>query len=130
MKSIYAIVITPPEEGEKYYLVYVPDCDLYTEGKDIADCIKMARDAIGLVGICMEDDGKPIPEPANLKPECEDGQLVALIDIDFTEYREKNENCSVRKNCTIPAWLDKKAVAQGVNFSAVLQKALVDIVEQ
>ena len=39
MKSIYSIVITPPENGEEYYTVYVPDLDIYTEGKDISDAI-------------------------------------------------------------------------------------------
>nr|DAP31251.1 MAG TPA: hypothetical protein [Caudoviricetes sp.] len=128
MKHVYPIIITPPEQGEKDYLVYVPDFDINTEGTSLDDALFMARDAIGLVGICMEDDGKQIPEPAALKPECEDGQLVALIDIDFAAYREKNENRCIRKNCTIPAWLDKKATAQGINFSAVLQKALIDLV--
>ena len=126
--NVYPIIITPPEQGEKDYLVYVPDFDINTEGTSLDDALFMARDAIGLVGICMEDDGKQIPEPAALKPECEDGQLVALIDIDFAAYREKNENRCIRKNCTIPAWLDKKATAQGINFSAVLQKALIDLV--
>ncbi len=129
MKHVYPIIITPPEQGEKDYLVYVPDFDINTEGTSLDDALFMARDAIGLVGICMEDDGKQIPEPAALKPECEYDQLVALIDIDFAAYREKNDNRCIRKNCTIPAWLDKKATAQGVNFSAVLQKALVDIIE-
>lgn len=128
MKHVYPIIITPPEQDEKDYLVYVPDFDINTEGTSLDDALFMARDAIGLVGICMEDDGKQIPEPAALKPECEDGQLVALIDIDFAAYREKNENRCIRKNCTIPAWLDKKATAQGINFSAVLQKALIDLV--
>lgn len=129
MKHVYPIIITPPEQGETDYLVYVPDFDINTEGTSLDDALYMARDAIGLVGICMEDDGKQIPAPAALKPECEDGQLVALIDIDFAAYREKNDNRCIRKNCTIPAWLDKKATAQGINFSAVLQKALVDIVD-
>lgn len=124
MKHVYPIIITPPEQGEKDYLVYVPDFDINTEGTSLDDALFMARDAIGLVGICMEDDGKRIPEPSVLKPECEDGQLVALIDIDFTAYREKNDNRCIRKNCTIPAWLDKEATARHINFSQVLQDAL------
>ncbi|MCM1441703.1 MAG: type II toxin-antitoxin system HicB family antitoxin [Roseburia sp.] len=129
MKNVYPIIITPPEEGEIYYLVYIPDFDINTEGTSLDDALYMARDAIGLVGICMEDDGKAIPAASELKPACESNQLTALIDIDFAAYREKNENRAVRKNCTIPAWLDKKATAQGVNFSAVLQKALLEVVE-
>ena len=39
------------------FLVYVPDMEIYTEGKDFADAIEMARDAIVLKGIDLEDDG-------------------------------------------------------------------------
>ncbi len=129
MKSIYAIVITPPEEGEKYYSVYVPDLDLYTQGKDIEDAIYMAKDCIGVWGISQEDARRPIPKGVTLKPEVADNELVSLVEVDFAAYREKNDNRCIRKNCTIPAWLDKKATAQGINFSAVLQKALVDLVD-
>lgn len=129
MKSIYAIVITPPENGGKYYSVYVPDLDLYTQGKDIEDCIYMAKDCIGVWGISQEDAHRPVPKGTTLKPAAADNEIVSLVEVDFAAYREKNDNRCIRKNCTIPAWLDKKATAQGVNFSAVLQKALVDIVD-
>ncbi len=129
MKSIYAIVITPPENGEKYFSVYIPDLDLYTQGKDIEDCIAMAKDCIGIWGIGEEDAKREIPKGVTMKPKAAENEIVTLVEVDFTAYREKNENRSVRKNCTIPVWLDKKATAQGVNFSAVLQKALVEIVE-
>lgn len=130
MKSIYAIIITSPKNGEKYYNVYVPDLDLYTQGKDIADAICMAKDCIGIWGICQEDAKKEIPKGVTLKPETAADEIVTLVEVDFTAYREKDENKSVRKNCTIPSWLDKKATEQGVNFSAVLQKALLEVVEE
>ena len=129
MKSIYAIVITPPGNNEKYYTVYVPDLDLYTEGKDVADAIYMAKDAIGATGISKEDLGLPIPEGKTLKPACKENEIAALVDIDFSAYREKEDTRMVRKNCTIPLWLNKKAEAQHINFSAVLQESLKNILE-
>ncbi len=129
MKSIYSIVITPPEKGEKYYTVHVPDLDLYTQGKNIEDCITMAKDCIGIWGIAEEDAKREIPKGVTLKPNAAENEIVSLVEVDFTAYREKDENRSIRKNCTIPAWLDKKATAQGVNFSAVLQDALRAIVD-
>ena len=129
MKSIYAIIITPPENGEKYFSVHVPDLDLYTQGKDIEDCNAMAKDCIGIWGISEEDARREIPKGVTMKPEAAENEIVTLVEVDFTTYREKNENRSIRKNCTIPAWLDKKATAQGVNFSAVLQDALRAIVD-
>lgn len=35
---------------------------IFTEGTDLEDAIEMARDAIGLNGIVMQDDGEDIPE--------------------------------------------------------------------
>ena len=48
MKQAYPIILTPSEHG---YVVYVPDLDINTEGKDLADAIDMAADAIGLWGV-------------------------------------------------------------------------------
>ena len=58
MKKAYPIVITPEASGVS---VYIPDFDANTQGDDIAHGIEMARDAIGLMGIDMEDDKKPYP---------------------------------------------------------------------
>lgn len=129
MKSIYSIVITPPEHGEEYYTIYVPDMDIYTEGKDLTDAIYMAKDAIGSAGITLEDLGKTIPKGVTLKPECKENEITALVDVDFSAYREKEDSRMVRKNCTIPLWLNKKAEAKHINFSAVLQESLKNILE-
>lgn len=58
MKRAFPTFIT---QAGKDFLVYVPDLDLYTEGNSLTDAIEMARDAIGLKGIDLEDDGKAIP---------------------------------------------------------------------
>lgn len=122
MKKAYPVVLTPTTKG---YVVYFPDFDANTQGKDLPDAIYMARDAIGLLGIDIEDDGKPLPQPsalADVKHEaCE---VVTLVDVDFMEYRRQNDMRSVRRNCTLPAWLDAEASKAKINVSAVLQNAL------
>lgn len=121
MKSVYPIVIA--KEGEDY-VVTVPDLEINTEGKSIAEAIEMAREAIGLWGISRQDLKQPIPQPKTLKPECKENEIAALVDIDFNEFRMKEDNRTVRKNCTIPLWLNRKAEEKHINFSAVLQEAL------
>ena len=49
---------------------------------------------------------------------------VTLVDVDFAEYRRKNDMRAVKKNCTIPSWLSYEAEKAGINFSATLQTAL------
>jgi predicted RNase H-like HicB family nuclease len=128
MKEVYPIIITETDDSSMRYVVYVPDFDINTEGKDIEEALFMAKDAIGLAGICMEDDGKAIPKAKTLKIECKENQFSALIDVDFTAYREKEENRTVRKNCTIPLWLNREAEAKHINFSAVLTNALKQLI--
>ena len=56
-----------------------------------------------------------------------DGQIT-FVDVDFEIYEMKLRNISVKKNCTLPQWLERKASALGINFSRVLQDALMEIV--
>ncbi len=122
MKAAYPIVMT---KGKKYIVVFIPDFQIGTQGNDYADAIEMARDAIGLVGIDMEDDKEtlPVPSDPSAVPK-KAGQIVTLVDVDFTEYRRKNDTRTVRRNVTLPSWLDFAAEKSGVNVSAVLQRAL------
>ena len=104
----------------------MPDLEINTQGADIADAIEMARDAIGVVGIDMEDDGESLPEPTAVSEVKADSaaDIVTLVDVDFGEYRRKNDMRAVKKNCTIPSWLNFEAEKSGVNFSAILTAAL------
>ena len=123
MKKAYPVILS---RGEKFIVAYVPDFEINTQGADIADAIEMARDAIGVVGIDMEDDGEPLPEPTVVSAVKADSavDIVTLVDVDFGEYRRKNDMRAVKKNCTIPSWLNFEAEKAGVNFSAILTAAL------
>lgn len=122
MKNSYAIVLSHTNDG---YVVYIPDFDIGTQGKDITEAIEMARDAIGLVGITLEDENKALPTPTPLqKIEYAKEDMVSLVDVDFDEYRRKNEIRTVKKNCTLPGWLCYEAEKAHINFSQVLQNAL------
>ncbi len=123
MKNAYPIILT---QGKKYIIVYVPDFDISTQGEDIAEAMEMARDAIGLMGIDMQDDKKELPSPSSIASVSSADGIVTLVDVDFDEYRRKNEMRSVKKNCTIPSWLNYEAEKQHINFSETLQNALME----
>ena len=134
MKRAYPTFIA---ECGKDYLVYVPDMDIFTEGHDLEDAIEMARDAIGLKGISLEDDGIKIPEAsgyqgaaAKAKEDTEDFDytkgILTMVDVDFVVYRRRMDNKSVRRNVTLPNWLNQEAEAANLNVSKVLQEALMD----
>ena len=122
MKATYPIVLIPEEEG---FTVFIPDFNINTQGTDLTNTITMARDAIGLMGIDMEDDGEAIPKPSDAKNiKANDCDVVSLVDVDFAEYRRKNDLKTVKKNCTLPSWLCYEAEKANINFSQVLQAGL------
>lgn len=122
MKQVYPVILHPEAEGG--FSVSVPDLNIGTQGETVAECIDMARDAIGLWGICEQDAGRSIPEATGLTPAHEDGELVTLVDIDFDAYRRAHDMRTIRKNVTIPSYLNDLAERAGVNFSQVLQDGL------
>lgn len=123
------------------FLVYVPDLEIYTEGSSMTEAIEMARDAIGLKGIDFEDDGKVIPEAsdyqtaiAKAKEDTEDFDytqgMLTMVDVNFSEYRKRMDNRMVRRNVTLPNWLNMEADRLNLNVSKVLQDALSDRISQ
>ena len=119
-----------PDKIEKYkdgLYVSIPDFEMATQGESIADAIMMARDVIGLMGIELQDNGKELPIPYSKKYETEEEDIVTLVDVDFAEYRKRVDNRAVKKNCTIPYWLSVEAEKVGINYSRILQEALINI---
>ena len=111
---VYPVILSKNGDG---YFVTVPDFTVNTEGKDIAD-------AIGLNVLQLEADKKEVSEPYSQSFQVQDDDILTLVDIDMTEYRNKYENRTVKKNCTIPYRLNADAEKAGINFSQLLQEAL------
>lgn len=128
MKAVYPVMFTKTEDK---VLIEVPDLNILSEGLDMNDAICMARDAIELACVSMEDAKEEIPSPSEmLDPNngtfSEDGfTVVSFVDIDSAEYRRKIDTKVIRKNVTLPSWLNYEAEHAGINFSRVLQDALM-----
>jgi predicted RNase H-like HicB family nuclease len=125
-KYIYPACFYPEENGQ--YSVIFPDFGGATYGNDLQDAMDMAADYLGGTIVDYLDDKEPLPPPSEMgkvkADEYPDG-FVTLICVDADAYRSQK---SVKKTLTIPAWLDKEATAQHINFSAVLQQALKEII--
>ena len=127
LKLIYPACFYPNENG---YTVDIPDlCGCVTEGKNFADAMDMAIDAAsGWILDCIEE-GEEIPKAtmnrSDIKLEYPDG-VINYIVLDMDSYAEKYGSKSVRKNCTIPGWLNAAAERENINFSSVLQQALME----
>lgn len=134
MLSIYPACFFKEESG---YSVIFPDLDLATCGETIDEAMTMAVDCLaGYLHTCQMD-GDDIPKPSQLSdvdpeavakeldpdsPMCE--AFVNMVSVDVALYAKEHFDKSVKKTLTIPAWLNKAALEQGINFSQTLQDAL------
>ncbi len=129
MKTVYPVLFTKTESN---ILVEVPELEILTEGTDMNNAIDMARDAIELKCVSMEDNEKEIPKPSDMLDVnsgtfSEEGKtVVSFVDIDSTEYRKKIDTKVVRKNVSLPSWLNYEADRAGINVSRVGQEALMN----
>ncbi len=121
-KLAYPVIFEKDNDG---YFVTVPDLEVNTQGNSLADAIEMARDLISLYILDHEDDKKPFAEPNTKKFELPKGAILSYVDVNIDAYRQKFGTKTVKKNCTIPAWLNTKAEDLNINFSQTLQEALM-----
>ena len=124
-KYIYPAVF---EKEDDQYSISFPDLpNCFTQGEDLQDALEMAQDALCLVLYHMEKDGKEIPAATDIKKiEVSDNAFVTLIDCDTFEYEKFYKSKAVKKTLTIPEWLNDMAVKENINFSNVLQNALME----
>ena len=123
-KLFYPAIFHEAEEGG--FWVSFPDLpECLTEGDDMQQAYEMAVDALALSLTSRKAEGEPIPKPTEInKVDAEDG-ILAVVEFDMMEYQKKHNSRAIKKTLSIPEWLNEEAVARGVNFSQVLQEALM-----
>nr|DAF47047.1 MAG TPA: HIcB-like antitoxin [Siphoviridae sp. ctLnP14] len=122
---IYPAVFTF-EEGQEIAVLF-PDFDVATSGVDEEDAFKSAKELLGLTLYSMEEDKEEIPQPSPISElQLKKNQISCLVDVFMPSIREAQNNRSVNRTVTLPAWLNAKSLELGVNFSQVLQEALLE----
>ena len=123
-KYIYPAVFTPEKEGG--YSVSFPDVDgCFTCGDTLEEALAMAKDALSLMLVDMEDERREIPKVSEINSlKMKKNEFASLIFADTMVYRQTLNNAAIKKTLSIPAWLNQAAIAAGINFSQVLQDAL------
>ena len=127
MHFIYPAIFTPYEDKTGGYVVEFPDLPgCVTGGDDIVEAIFMAEDAASGWMLVNLEDGNDVPTMTDFrKIKIVEGQFINLIKLDMDYYLEKYGKQSIKKTLTIPAWLNEIGIRQNVNFSQVLQDALI-----
>ena len=127
MKLIYPAIFIPDRKGEGY-TVEVPDLPgCVTEGDTLAEAIEMGIDAASGWILSELEEGNDFPAPSKQQEIVvkRKGAFVNLLLLDIDAYAEKYGNKAVRKNITIPAWLNTYGEKNHLNFSKVLSDALL-----
>ena len=125
VKIYYPAVFQKEDTG---YSVWVPDIEgCVSQGEAIGEATENISDAIGLMLETLAEHNVDIPAPSS--PETipvQKNQFVSVIAFDPAEYEKKYSTKAVKKTLTLPSWLNTMAERAHVNFSAVLQEALIE----
>lgn len=127
MKMNYPAVFYPFSDGSGGYVVEFPDLPgCVTEGKDLEEAFEMAEDAASGWVLDELEEGNAVPQASDyteIQPR--EGGQVNIVFLDMDKYAERYGEKAVRKNVTIPAWLNTFAEKRKLNFSQILQEAIL-----
>lgn len=117
------------EDGQEISVVF-PDLDVATSGETDEDALLSARELLGCVMYGLEEDGAEIPIPSRLDQlHAAANERIVLVDVYMPSVRMAENNRSVNRTVTLPAWLNAAALERNINFSQVLQEALKQQIE-
>ncbi len=128
-KLFYPALFHKAEEGG-FWISFpdIPEC--LTQGDDMTQAYEMAVDALGLVLADYEREKKPFPTVSEPTTICvEPDSFLVVIEFDMLAYKKRTNSRAVKKTLSIPEWLNEAAIAKGINFSQVLQEALLTKVQ-
>ena len=126
MNYVYPAIFYPKENGT--YSVIFPDLyDLATQGNTLADAMAMATEACAQYLFTCLREGGSFPTPSTLDRVAidEPNAFANMILVNLTEYSKKYNDKAVKKTLSIPMWLNKACEESNINFSKVLQEALI-----
>ena len=116
-------------KDENSYWVDFPDLNgCVSDGANIEEAYGNAQEALGLY---LDKEGdifeRNISEPSEISTVIKENKndVVMFVEYDSVEYAKKFKNKAIKKTLSIPEWLNDIAVKENINFSNVLQEALI-----
>lgn len=124
-KFFYPALFHKAEEGG-FWISFpdIPEC--LTQGNDMSQAYEMAIDALGLALTCREKEQQPFPassDPTTIT--LEPDSFLVVIEFDMLAYKKRTNSRAVKKTLSIPEWLNEAAITMDLNFSQILQEALL-----
>lgn len=126
MNKSYPAVFHAENDGYWVEFPDLPGC--VTEGNDITDAAIEASSALGGYLCSLMERGCDIPSPSDMRSIAVDGNdFASIVVADPAAFQKRTK--AVKKTLTIPEWLNDAAEARHINFSSVLQQALINYLQ-
>ena len=125
MNKLFYPAIFHVDEESGFWVSFPDFPECFTEGDDMDKAYEMAVDALGLAITSREKGGEEIPKPSLPDVVQKEEGILVIVEFDMLEYQKKHNSRAVKKTLSIPEWLNEEAIKMGVNFSQVLQEALM-----
>ena len=128
MKLAYPAIITYCEEDNSYNVEFPDLKGCVSGGFSLIEAIEMGIDAASGWILTEIEEGNTVPkasEPRKIKLP-DDKSFINMLILDMDSYTEKYSSKCVRKNITLPKWVNTRAEKNNVNFSQLLQNTIVE----
>lgn len=125
MKMAYPAIIH--NEGGVFWVEF-PDLDgCFSDGDTLAEAAANAEESLGAYLCSLIERGITVPTATDIREIHTDDGFTSIIATEPLDYIKSTK--AVKKTLTIPEWLNDAAEKRHINFSSVLQKALIAIIE-
>ena len=125
MKTAYPAII---HQDEGAYWVEFPDLEgCFSDGETLAEAAVNAEEALGAYLCSLMERELEIPAPSDITTIRPEDGFTTLVATEPLKYRRSTR--AVKKTLTIPEWLNIEAEKRHINFSSVLQQALLSMIE-
>lgn len=111
-------------EDDSYWVKFIDLEGCFSDGTSLAEAMENAKEAMGLYLEDLSEYPKCTTDFSNIT--LENNQMISFVSINMEEHKRKYETKSVKKTLSIPAWLNTMAENENINFSQLLQSALME----
>ena len=114
-------------KDDEVYWVEFPDLEgCHTYGSSINETMEAAQEALSAYLLTLLEQKQASASPSDILTIHADDGFSSLVSCDINQYKDTK---AVKKTLTIPAWLNDRAISMGLNFSQVLQEALLSKIQ-
>ena len=131
-KQYYPAVFHLSEDVGGYWVEFpdLPGC--FSQGDTLEEALENSKEALGLYLDQSDDFFKTeihLPSSIHDIMKRHKDEIVMLVEYDARRYARLHKTRAIKKTLTIPQWLDEEASAHHLNFSRILQEALISKLE-